>query len=319
MIGNHLKWTFSIAIQCIGIVCMLSATDVNPTTGEAALAMSKSSLPAPLFTLVFDDGNDTDFTQALKIVSDEHAVACSAIVTDWIGKTGFMTANQILMLNKAGWEIMSHTVSHPNLRKLSSVEIEWELQQSKLVLQSLGLKVNNLVYPYNKSNPLVRSVASGIYRSGRGGSNNFASPSTNHYFLTSFAGHDNLKAVENQIDEACHLGKWYVVYHHRINQLVRIDKRVGTFIAGEKLIFSQSGASATFVPSAWYRMGASLWFTPIQGNARIGDQISGEMSGAKAKVIAMGIDERDYLRMLLHYVQTVHPEMQMSPWIKRSI
>ncbi len=74
----------------------------------------------PLVTFVFDDGNDTDYLVARDIFAEQGAVACSAITTDWINRPGYLTAGQIIGLRDAGWEIMAHTATHPNLRSLSS-------------------------------------------------------------------------------------------------------------------------------------------------------------------------------------------------------
>ncbi len=69
----------------------------------------------PLITFVFDDGNDTDYLLGREIFLEQGAVACSAITTDWIDTPGHLSVDQIRGLRDAGWEIMSHTVSHPKL------------------------------------------------------------------------------------------------------------------------------------------------------------------------------------------------------------
>src|SRR3990170_4259952 len=93
----------------------------------------------PLVTFVFDDGNETDYTVAKNIFSAQGEVACSAVTTNWINGKGYLTVPQLMELQNAGWEILSHTESHPNLRDLSGSQIETELSQSKAALENWGL------------------------------------------------------------------------------------------------------------------------------------------------------------------------------------
>jgi len=63
-------------------------------------------------------------------------------------------------LVQAGWEIGSHTVTHANLRTLSSVQRWHELRYSKEVLQhKLGEEVNVLSYPFGWLNAPVANMA----------------------------------------------------------------------------------------------------------------------------------------------------------------
>jgi peptidoglycan/xylan/chitin deacetylase (PgdA/CDA1 family) len=132
----------------------------------------------PLITFVFDDGNDTDYLVARAIFAEQGAVACSAITTDWISRPGHLTPERIIGLRDAGWEIMSHTVSHPKLTSLNAAQIEGEFSGSKAVLENMGVSVRNVVYPKNMSNEMVRTIARKYYRSGRGGAYAVNTPNT---------------------------------------------------------------------------------------------------------------------------------------------
>ena len=48
----------------------------------------------------------------------------------------------------AGWEIASHTVTHPNFSKITGDEMHKELKDSKDILTDKGFKVSNFAYPY---------------------------------------------------------------------------------------------------------------------------------------------------------------------------
>ena len=265
----------------------------------------------PLITFVFDDGNDTDYLVARDIFAEQGAVACSAITTDWINRPGYLTAEQILGLKDAGWEIMAHTATHPNLRSLSPAQIEVELSRSKATLEGMGLGIKNLVYPYNKSNETVRAVARRYYRSGRGGTNTANGADLDLYDLRSYSIKHDLARVERYIDRAYVGRSWIIFYQHQVDIKVAVAERQGSFVPGEKLLFSPSGAIGRYEPPAWYLFFGSLYFIPLSGRPQAGDTITGESSGASARLDRMLYDELAQLSDMLRYVRTTYPDMRI--------
>jgi hypothetical protein len=280
--------------------------------GGAAPPRDIQTGPAfPLVTFVFDDGNDTDFIVAREIFAEQGAVACAAITTDFINTREHMTADQIVALRDAGWEIMSHTVTHPNLRSLSEEEVDKEFSRSKATLEGMGLTIRNLVYPYNKSNERVRSIAKRYYRSGRGGTNAVNTAGLDPYYLKSYSNKHDLAGMERYIDRA-HAGKtWIIFYHHQIDIKVDLDELHGNFIPGEKLLFSPSGAIGRYEPPAWYLFFGSLYFVPLSGTPKAGDTITGETSGAVARIDHILYDERSQISEMIRYVRTRYPDMRI--------
>jgi peptidoglycan/xylan/chitin deacetylase (PgdA/CDA1 family) len=265
----------------------------------------------PLLSFVFDDGYDTDRTLGLEIFREEGAVASSAIITDCIGLPDYMNADQIRELEAAGWEIMSHTVSHPNLRSLNEQQLDTELLSSREVLEGIGVRVRNVVYPYNKSNALVERIASRYYRSGRGGGSAFNFAETSPFRLRSFEIKDDLAKLEKLVDEAGARGEWLILYHHRIMEKLYIADGGGHFRTDETVDCSPSGAVGRFEPTIWNRVGHSLYVVPVSGAALPGDLVVGEERGAKAQVEDIGCDERELIRSLLRYAKGEHPEMRI--------
>ena len=265
----------------------------------------------PLITFVFDDGNDSDYLVARSIFAEQGVVACSAITTDWINRPGYLAAEQIIGLRDAGWEIMAHTATHPNLRSLSSAQVEVELSRSKKTLEDLGLSIKNLVYPYNKSNEMVRAVARRFYRSGRGGTNAVNGADVDPYALKSYSIKHDLARMERSIDRAYAGRYWIIFYQHQIDIKVAVEKRQGSFIPGEKLLFSPSGATGRYEPPTWYLFLGSLYFIPLSGRPATGDTITGESSNASARVDHILYDEWAQLRDMLRYVRTQYPDMRI--------
>jgi peptidoglycan/xylan/chitin deacetylase (PgdA/CDA1 family) len=265
----------------------------------------------PLITFVFDDGNDTDYLVARSIFAEQGAVACSAITTDWINKPGHLTAEQIIGLKDAGWEIMSHTVSHPKLTSLNAEQIEGEFSGSKTVLDAMGAPVRNVVYPKNMSNELVRTIARKYYRSGRGGAYSVNTPDTDPFYLKSYSIKHDLPGMERSIDLAYGGRSWIIFYQHEIDIKAGLIEREGKFIPGETLQFSPSGAVGRCESPAWFQYFGSLYFVPVSGTPLEGDRISGQNSGATARIKRILYDDRAQLHDMIRYVRTRYPDMRI--------
>jgi hypothetical protein len=269
------------------------------------------SASVPLVTFVFDDGFDTDYLVARDIFSGQGAVACSAITTDWINRPGYMSVEQILGLRDAGWEIMAHTASHPNLRSLAPAQVEDELSRSRATLEGLGLTVKNMVYPYNKSNVSVRAIVGKYYRSGRGGKNKFNTADIDPYELRSFSNKQDLVAMKDHIDRAYADKNWLIIYHHEIDAKISMTGKKGSFVKGERLLFNPSGASGRLVRENWFLSAGSLHFAPLSGTPRPGDTIIGQGSGATARLTHVVFNEREAIAELVRYARTRYPDMKI--------
>jgi peptidoglycan/xylan/chitin deacetylase (PgdA/CDA1 family) len=269
------------------------------------------SASIPLVTFVFDDGYDTDYLVARDIFSDQGAVACSAITTDWINRPGYMSTDQIIGLRDAGWEIMGHTATHPNLRSLAPAQVEDELSRSKAALEGLGVPVKNLVYPYNKSNETVREIARKYYRSGRGGKNKFNTAFIDPYDLRSFANKPDLVTMKGHIDRAYSEKNWLIIYQHEIDAKITMTNKKGIFMKGERILFSPSGALGRLVRDSWFLSAGSLHFAPLFGTPRPGDTIIGQRSSATAQLSHVVFNEREALGELVRYIRTQYPGMKI--------
>ncbi len=72
----------------------------------------------------------------------------------------FLSKTEIKNLKKAGWEIGSHTATHPNMAKLSDEQILREVKYSKKSLQEeLGFPIKYIAYPKGKYNERILEVA----------------------------------------------------------------------------------------------------------------------------------------------------------------
>jgi len=297
-----MRYAFSLA----SLLIIISACSTAPVTGPAVIAKSK-----PLVTFVFDDGNETDYTVAGDIFKAQGEAACTAVVTGRVNTEGYLSISQLHELRQDGWEIMGHTVSHPNLRGLSESQIEDELSRSKEALEGWGLPVRNMVYPYNKNNETVKRIAGKYYRAAREGGKQLNAPDSDPYDLKSFSSElsfrHKMTDIKRYIDRAWSEKKWLIMYQHLIDAKVKISDRRGSFIKDEQLKFMPSGAIGKFIESGLW----SMEFVPLSGAPQIGDVITGESGGASARLSKISYNEREAITEMIEYIHRNYPDMRI--------
>ncbi len=302
--GRVMRRFFMVTVALI----ILAACSAAPPRVDSYRGRS-----VPLVSFVFDDGDDTDYLVGKKIFAEQGAVACSAITTDWINTQYHLTAPQIVELRDAGWEIMSHTASHPNLRSLTPDKVEAEFSRSKVVLEGLGLTINNLVYPFNKSNAMIGEIAGKYYRSGRGGTNSFNRGGIDPYYLKSFTMKHDIPLMKKYIDQAYADKSWLIFYQHEIDAKVKITDKEGSFTKGETLRLSPSGTVARYVTMHWFPIyGFAMYLVPFSGQPQPGDTVTGTMSGATARIEFIIYNELTQLSELISYIHMNYPDMPIA-------
>lgn len=263
--------------------------------------------PAPLLSFVFDDGNDTDYLVAREIFKKQGAAANFAVVTDWINKENYLTVSQLLELQDDGFEIMSHSKTHPNLKSLTTEQIASELSGSKATLEGWGLRVSNLAYPYNKNDARVRELAAKYYRSARRGRSMLNPAAPDRYELNSYSFSHNINKMKALIDNAYAERKWLILYLHNIDIKVKASQGNGDFQPGEDLLFSPSGATGRYSRELF----SWLYFVPISGTPQAGDTIAGRSGGAACRLDEILYNDAEELGELIEYIHARHPDMKI--------
>ena len=128
-------------------------------------------LPTLPVIISFDDGWETQFEYALPTLEKYHYTATFFVVTDYIGRPGFISWPQLHTLLTEGMTIGSHTRSHPRLTKIRDPEKLWDqIYNSKAILETqLEAPVEEFAYPYGLHNAkAAAAVKQAGYRAGRG-------------------------------------------------------------------------------------------------------------------------------------------------------
>lgn len=110
--------------------------------------------------ITFDDGYENVYKYAFPILEKYGLKAAVFPITGYIGRVNLwevpflgrhvhLSKSQIKELHRAGWIIGSHTVTHPDLRKLDDNSLKVELEESKKTLEDIvGERIEALSYPY---------------------------------------------------------------------------------------------------------------------------------------------------------------------------
>lgn len=142
----------------------------------------------PTFPVIisFDDGWETQFEYARASLEKYHFPATFFIVTDYVGRPGFITWPQLQILLTEGMRIGSHSRSHPHLDRITSPTELWDqISNSKTVLETqLESPVEEFAYPYGSYTTATAAVVKQAgYRSARGCCSGFAHTSADVFAL----------------------------------------------------------------------------------------------------------------------------------------
>lgn len=81
--------------------------------------------------LTFDDGYEDAYTNAMPALKKYQMTATFYIIRNYVGKPEYMNQTQIDELQKEGFEIGSHTLSHPDLTKIDIADAQRQISDSK--------------------------------------------------------------------------------------------------------------------------------------------------------------------------------------------
>ena len=115
------------------------------------------ALPKKPVVASFDDGYEQQYKYAAPVLAAHHWPG--VLNLEWnnvsAARTGF-TAKMVRSMIAAGWEIDSHTISHPDLTTLGAQQLKFELEKSKArIKRKYGVPADFFCYPAGKYDATV--------------------------------------------------------------------------------------------------------------------------------------------------------------------
>lgn len=120
-----------------------------------------ADLPSRPILITFDDGHLDNYTTAFPIMRRLGLRGALYIVANRLGAEGFLSSAQIEEMLAEGWDVGSHSMTHPDLIKISRTALRQELLGSRQQLeQALGVEVRSFAYPFGLFNAQVAAQLS---------------------------------------------------------------------------------------------------------------------------------------------------------------
>ncbi len=218
--GNDRAWIDDIVFPSYS---MFEEVDTLPLTASVDITTWQDNKRGAC-SFTFDDNLNTQFTHFIPKFQDLGFVGTVFVIT---GGSWRSTIYDYAGLLNSGWEIGSHTISHPRLTELNDSSLESELANSRATLEaafnlSPGLA---LAYPYSDSDTRVRNLTAQYYIAARGGWGRTIAPDPSQWPLYGYdefnlpsygwtaSGH-GLDAMNSATDSAISRGEWIVEMIH---------------------------------------------------------------------------------------------------------
>lgn len=123
-----------------------------------ALENGKKLPPRPVI-ITFDDGYDDAYQHAFPRLQEMKMTGTFFIVGNFMGQPNYLTWEQAAEMKKAGMEIESHSLTHPDLSKMERTDQFNEANiTADLMKQHLGARAKFFCYPLGRYNQTTIEV-----------------------------------------------------------------------------------------------------------------------------------------------------------------
>jgi peptidoglycan/xylan/chitin deacetylase (PgdA/CDA1 family) len=154
-------------IYCVTTDAFTEQMDYLQSNGYTAIPISLlvkairegADLPDRPVVISFDDGNADIYENAYPIMQKYGFTGTLYLVMNYLDHATFLTSDQAAEMYHAGWEIGSHSMSHPDLVGMQDA-LTYQVVNSKEGLgDAIGAPVNTFAYPYGETdNDIISEV-----------------------------------------------------------------------------------------------------------------------------------------------------------------
>lgn len=180
-------------------------------------------VPGAMVTFTFDDGYTSTYAKAYPILRQYDYPATVYVITNNVGSYGYMKVFELKELYENGWEIASHTVTHPRLTQLTVQEAEREIAGSKRILEGYGFEAESFSSPFGDySFPIIELIREHYvsHRTSEPGLNDMPVNDYERYQLKAIVvkTETTVEEVRDWIVRAKEEKKWLILVFHRIDE-----------------------------------------------------------------------------------------------------
>lgn len=173
-----------------------------------------------IVTLTYDEMNKNVYTYGYPLFTKYNMKGDLYLLSNQLGTAGMMTKDQLLAYKNFGFEIGSHTVTHPYLTQITSAQLDTELKDSQTALSSyFGIPINSFASPYGEYNDDVVAAIKKYYKSHRTTDEDFNTKDNfDPYKIKAWSIESDMSAdyVKALIDKAVAEKTWLVLVYHDI-------------------------------------------------------------------------------------------------------
>jgi peptidoglycan/xylan/chitin deacetylase (PgdA/CDA1 family) len=158
------------------------AFNIMPLSSLAQCLVDREPLPARSAVITFDDGFENVYSAAFPILAKHGFCATVFLVTGFCGKNNdwpgqpsivprlpLLTWPQVREMSRLNIAFGSHTITHPRLDRISSLDAEREIVESRTEIeQQLGQSAPVFAHPYGRSSRSSLDLVRRSYRAAAG-------------------------------------------------------------------------------------------------------------------------------------------------------
>jgi peptidoglycan/xylan/chitin deacetylase (PgdA/CDA1 family) len=159
------------------------------------------------------------YEYGLPLLNSRGVTATAYIVPSWIEADWYLGWDEVQVLYEAGWDIGSHSMTHPRLTNLDDSTLHYELRQSQIELRERGFPADHFAVPFSVYDTHVVNAIRQYYKSNRVLGRLNRLPGSADPFLLYSHGSESWRAFEyysGHIDKVASIHGWYIMCNHAI-------------------------------------------------------------------------------------------------------
>ena len=119
----------------------------------------EATLPRRPVVLTFDDGYLSQYRTAARTLRARDWPGVLNLQVERLGAAGALTRAQVRRMLADGWELDSHTLSHPDLTKVGAKRLRRELVGSRAAIaREFGVTTNFFCFPYGRFDAAAKAA-----------------------------------------------------------------------------------------------------------------------------------------------------------------